>query len=46
LADPPVPLPVPPTLENGLSFEKVTFYYPGSEQPACKEPCSELVGKA
>ena len=34
LVDPPVPLPMPKTLDKGLSFENVTFYYPGSQRPA------------
>jgi ATP-binding cassette subfamily B protein len=36
LVEPPVPLPVPRTLDKGLSFENVTFYYPGSQRPALR----------
>jgi len=34
LVDPAVPIPMPQSLDKGLSFEDVTFYYPGSQRPA------------
>jgi ATP-binding cassette, subfamily B, bacterial len=33
IADPPNPLPTPPTLTQGIRFRQVTFRYPGSSLP-------------
>jgi ATP-binding cassette subfamily B protein len=37
VSDPPLPSPVPERLSGGISFERVTFNYPGSEQPALED---------
>ncbi len=34
IVSPPQPLPLPPRLQQGVSFTGVTFRYPGSVQPA------------
>ena len=34
IISPPQPLPLPPRLQQGISFSEVTFRYPGSSKPA------------
>ncbi|ARV58402.1 multidrug ABC transporter ATP-binding protein [Nostocales cyanobacterium HT-58-2] len=33
IIDPPTPVPVPATLEQGIRFRQVTFRYPGTQEP-------------
>jgi ATP-binding cassette subfamily B protein len=37
IADPPHPLPIPSPLRQGISFQQVTFRYPGSQRAALQD---------
>ena len=37
LAEPDAPVPVPETLREGVTFEAVTFGYPGTREPAIRD---------